>query len=108
MDVKTGQMHGKRRTSAEFLDFLSDVVRRDRWAKQIHIVLDNSFAHKTKAVAEFLAAHPKVRLHFTPAYSSWLNQVELWFATIQRDLLACGIFTSVADLAASGNTSRSC
>jgi transposase len=35
---------------------------------------------------------------FTPTYSSWLNQVELWFAKIQRDLLARGIFSSVADL----------
>ena len=47
----------------------------------------------------FLAAHPHVHLHFTPTYSSWLNQVELWFAKIERDLLARGIFTSVADLA---------
>jgi transposase len=38
-------------------------------------------------------------LHFTPTYSSWLNQVELWFSKIERDLLARGIFTSVADLA---------
>ena len=42
--------------------------------------------------------HPKVRFHFTPTYSSWLNQIELWFATIQRDLLARGVFTSLADL----------
>ncbi len=49
----------------------------------------------------FLAADniPKVQLHFTLTYSSWLNQVKLWFAKIQRDLLARGIFTSVADLA---------
>jgi transposase len=40
-----------------------------------------------------------VALHFTPTYSSWLNKVELWFAKIERDLLARGIFTSVADLA---------
>ena len=40
-----------------------------------------------------------MRFHFTPTYSSWLNQVELWFAKIERDLLARGIFTSVADLA---------
>jgi transposase len=94
LDVKTGQVHGKtakRHTSAEFIDFLSEVVRQARWAKEIHIVLDNLSAHKTKAVDEFL--------HFTPTYSSWLNQVELWFAKIQRDLLARGIFTSVADLA---------
>ena len=62
-------------------------------------MLDNLSAHKTKAVEEFLAAHPKVRLHITPTYSSWLNQVELWFAKIQRDLLARGILTWVADLA---------
>jgi transposase len=45
-----------------------------------------------------LAAHPQVHLHFTPTYSSWLNQVELWFAKIERDILARGIFTSIADL----------
>jgi transposase len=39
-----------------------------------------------------------VHLHFTPTYSSWLNQVELWFAKIERDMIARGIFTSVADL----------
>lgn len=47
----------------------------------------------------FLIAHPNVRLHFTPTYSSWLNQVELWFAKIERDLLARRIFSSVHDLA---------
>ena len=102
LDVKTGQVHGKttkRHTSAAFIDFLSDVVEGARWAQEIHIVLDNLSAHKTKAVNEFLDAHPKVQLHFAPTYSSWLNQVELWFAKIQRDLLARGIFTSVADLA---------
>jgi transposase len=47
------------------------------------MVLDNLFAHGTHAVQEFLVANPKVRFHFTPAYSSWLNHVELWFAKIQ-------------------------
>jgi transposase len=101
LDVKTGKVQGKtakRHTSDEFVAFLSDLAKRARWAKEIHIVLDNLSAHKTKAVQQFLAEHPKVRFHFTPTYSSWLNQVELWFAKIQRDLLARGIFTSVADL----------
>ena len=66
---------------------------------RIHIVLDNLSAHKTKAVHQFLADHPNVRFLFTPTYSSWLNQVELWFAEIQQDLLARGAFTSVANLA---------
>jgi transposase len=42
--------------------------------------------------------HPKVHLHFTPTYSSWLNQVELWFSKIDRDVIARGVFTSVSDL----------
>ena len=102
LDVKTGKVQAKtakRHTSSEFIAFLAELVKRARWAKEIHIVLDNLSAHKTKAVEEFLAEHPKLRFHFTPTYSSWLNQVELWFAKIQRDLLARGIFTSVADLA---------
>jgi len=102
LDVKTGKVEGKtarRHTSAEFLVFLRELVKKARWAKQIHIVLDNLSAHKTKAVEEFLEQNPKVQFHFTPTYSSWLNQVELWFAKIQRDVIARGIFTSVADLA---------
>ncbi len=50
------------------------------------------------AVEQFLADHPKVRLHFTPTYSSWLNQVEIWFAKIERDVIARRVFTSVSDL----------
>jgi transposase len=50
-------------------------------------------------VEQFLAAHPKVHLHYTPTYSSWLNQVENWFARIERDVIARGVFTSVKDLA---------
>ena len=102
LDVKTGRVVGKtahRHTSTEFVDFLEEVVATAKWAREIHIVLDNLSAHKTKTVEEFLAAHPKVRFHFTPTYSSWLNQVEIWFSKIERDVIARGVFTSVADLA---------
>ena len=100
LDVKTGKVHGmtaSRHTSQQFIAFLDGLVKRTR-AKEIHVVLDNLSAHKTKDVERFLEAHPRVRLHFTPTYSSWLNQVELWFAKIQRDVIARGVFTSVADL----------
>jgi transposase len=102
LEVRTGKVVGKtapRHTSAEFIDFLVEVVGTAKWAREIHIVLDNLSAHKTKAVAEFLEANPKVRFHFTPTYSSWLNQVEVWFSKIERDVIARGVFTSVADLA---------
>ena len=62
------------------------------------MILDNLSAHKTPHVEAFLHAHPNVQLHFTPTYSSWLNQVELWFAKIERDVIARGIFTSLHDL----------
>ncbi len=52
-------------------------VASARWAKEIHIVLGNLSAHKTKAVEQFPAEHLKVRFHFTATYSPWLNQVEL-------------------------------
>ena len=88
-----------RHTSAEFVAFLADVVATQPAEKDIHVIADNLSAHKTKVVTEFLAAHPKVQLHYTPTYSSWLNQVEIWFSKIKRDLITRGIFTSKADLA---------
>jgi transposase len=62
------------------------------------VIADNLSAHNSQQVKDFLAAHPKVHLHFTPTYSSWLNQVELWFGKIERDVIARGVFTSVSDL----------
>lgn len=102
LDVRTGQVVGKtalRHTSTEFIGFLGEVINTAKWAREIHIVLDNLSAHKTREVEQFLQEHPKVRFHFTPTYSSWLNQVEIWFAKIQRDVIARGVFTSVSDLA---------
>jgi transposase len=101
LDVKTGKVQGKtssRHTSAEFIDFLGEIVKSNPQPAEIHIVLDNLSAHKTNAVKEFLEQNPRVRFHFTPTYSSWLNQVEIWFAKIERDVLARGVFTSVTDL----------
>lgn len=101
LDVKTGQVHGKtarRHTSEDFLAFITEIVERSPGSKEIHIVLDNLSAHKTRSVADFLEQNPRVRFHFTPTYSSWLNQVEIWFAKIQRDVIDRGVFTSVADL----------
>ena len=102
LNTRTGAVVGQtvpRHTSAAFVDFLTEVVGHAGTAREIHVILDNLSTHKTQAVRTFLLAHPRVRLHFTPTYSSWLNQVELWFAKIERDLLARGIFTSVPDLA---------
>jgi transposase len=101
LNTHTGEVLGSavpRHTSDEFVVFLQSVVDTQRRRREIHIIVDNLSAHKTQKVRTFLAAHPAVRLHYTPTYSSWLNQVELWFSKIERDVIARGIFTSVADL----------
>ncbi|MGH8770246.1 MAG: IS630 family transposase [Burkholderiales bacterium] len=100
-NTKTGEVLGKtasRHTSAEFVAFLADIVTNQPKRKEIHVICDNLSAHKTKQVKAFLHEHPSVHLHYTPTYSSWLNQVELWFAKIERDVIARGVFTSVPDL----------
>jgi transposase len=102
LDVKTGKVQGKtaeRHTSEEFIDFLDRVVSTCQPRQEIHIILDNLSAHKTPKVTEFLERNSNVKLHFTPTYSSWLNQVEIWFARLEREVIARGIFTSVNDLA---------
>lgn len=101
LNVGTGHVDGmtaERHTSATFLRFLDRLVAGQPKRRAIHIIADNLSAHKTKGVAEWLVAHPRVTIHYTPTYSSWLNQVELWFAKIERDMIARGIFTSTADL----------
>ena len=85
-------------TSAECVRFLRTVVDTQPRRRELHITVDNLSAHKTQQVRSFLLAHPAVHLHYTPTYSSWLNQMELWFSKIERDVLARGVFTSVADL----------
>jgi transposase len=102
LNTRTGEVLGQtaaRHTSAEFVSFLSDVVATQPRGRDVHVILDNLSTHKTHQVQMFLTLRPQVRLHFTPTYSSWLNQIELWFAKIERDIIARGIFTSVADLA---------
>jgi transposase len=101
LETKTGKVIGKttaRHTSEEFVAFLSEIVASQKKGREIHVIADNLSAHKTTRVKEFLADHPNVHLHFTPTYSSWLNQVEIWFAKIERDVIARGVFTSVTDL----------
>ncbi|AVA33855.1 IS630 family transposase [Cupriavidus metallidurans] len=102
LNTINGQVIGKtapRHTSEQFVAFLTDVVASQGPEQEIHLICDNVSSHKTDLVRTFLSEHRNVRLHYTPTYSSWLNQVENWFARIQRDVIARGIFTSVNDLA---------
>jgi transposase len=101
LNPQTGEVFGQtaaRHTSQEFVAFLADVVATQPSEREIHVILDNFSTHKTELVRNYLRQHPNVTLHFTPTYSSWLNQVESWFSRLQRDVIDRGIFTSVGDL----------
>ncbi len=102
LNTRTGEVLGKtssRHTSGEFVQFLDQIVASQPKEKEIHIIADNLSAHKTKEVSVFLQANPHLRIHYTPTYSSWLNQVENWFSKLQRQIIARGVFNSVNDLA---------
>jgi transposase len=101
LNTATGEVLGKtaaRHTSEQFVAFLEDILASQPRRREIHVICDNVSSHKTELVEAFLAKHPRVHIHYTPTYSSWLNQVENWFARIQRDVITRGIFTSPKDL----------
>lgn len=101
LNTATGEVLGKtasRHTSEQFVSFLSDIVAGQPKRREIHVICDNVSSHKTPLVESFLHKHPRVHIHYTPTYSSWLNQVENWFSRIQRDVITRGVFTSPKDL----------
>jgi len=100
LNTTTGEVLGKtaaRHTSEQFVAFLEQITASQP-RRQIHVICDNVSSHKTDLVEAFLIKHRRVYMHYTPTYSSWLNQVENWFARIQRDVIARGVFTSTKDL----------
>jgi transposase len=94
LNTATGEGLGKtapRHTSEQFVDFLEDVVASQPGRREIHVICDNVSSHKTGLVQAFLTKRRRVHIHYTPAYSSWLNQVENRFACIQRDVISRGL-----------------
>jgi transposase len=99
LEISTGQVqavHYSRRRRREFLDFMNELVSGHP-GREIHVVLDNLNTHKPKD-DRWLKRHPQVHLHFTPTYSSWLNQVECWFSILSRQALRGASFTSPQQL----------
>ena len=101
LDVASGKVISQmtaRHRAIEFKRFLAMVEARVPTALDLHVICDNSSTHKTPAIQRWLLAHPRVHLHFTPTYSSWLNLVERWFAELTSKWLGRGTHRSVAEL----------
>lgn len=100
LEVASGKVHGqcfKRHTHLEFIAFLESLARRYP-RRDLHLICDNYGTHKHPAVRQWVAAHPRFHLHFTPTSASWLNLVERWFALITGQAIRRGSFDSVARL----------
>jgi putative transposase len=82
----------------EFLTFLRHIDNNVPEDLELHLVLDNYASHKHPKIKAWLLNHPRYHLHFTPTYSSWLNQVERWFGLITQRAIRRGSFGSVKDL----------
>jgi transposase len=101
LEVATGKISADacypRHRHQEFLKFLKKVAAAHPGVS-LHVVLDNYGTHKHAEVRKWLAANPRVTLHFTPTGCSWLNMVEIFFGIITRQAIRRGTFHSVKDL----------
>ena len=101
LNTATGTVIGKtsaQHAAKDFTAFLDEIDRQVEPGLAVHLICDNLSVHKAPAVKRWLLEHPRVQLHFTPTYSSWLNQVERWFAELQRRRLDRGVFCSIDEL----------
>jgi transposase len=100
-DVASGQVIGslhRRHRAIEFKKFLATIDSTVPPDLDVHLICDNLATHKTPAITTWLAAHPRFHLHFTPTSSSWLNQVERWFALLTDRQLRRGVHKSLQSL----------
>lgn len=98
--VHTGEITArpiKANNSENFLSFLKKLDRTYR-NKTLHIIVDNLAVHKNQIIKDWLSRKRKIKLHFTPTYSSWLNQIEIWFNILSKDVLKGGVWKSTEQL----------
>ncbi len=101
LDVATGKVIGethRRHRSSEFKSFLDRIDREVPNDLEVHIVVDNYGTHKTPLIRRWLLRHPRFHVHYTPTYSSWINQVERWFSLLTEKQLRRGTHKSTRQL----------
>jgi transposase len=99
LDIATGWIIGKcygRHRANEFRKFLDEIEAAVPDDLDVHLVMDNYATHKTPLIRNWLAKRPRWHVHLTPTSSSWLNQVERFFALITERKIRRGIYRSVA------------
>jgi hypothetical protein len=103
LDIATGRVIGKcfpRHRATEFRRFLDEIEANVPQGIEVHLVMDNYATHKAPLVRDWLTRRPHWHVHLTPTSSSWLNQVERFFALLTEKQIKRGVHRSVADLRA--------
>lgn len=101
LDIASGQVLTqckRRHRHQEFLAFLKHIDQNVPPDLDIHLVVDNYATHKHAKVKRWLGARPRYHIHYTPTYSSWINQVEIWFNIITQKAIRRGSFSCVGEL----------
>jgi transposase len=101
LDIATGSVIGRcypRHRAEEFRHFLDDIEANVPSDLDVHLVWDNYATHKTRMIRDWLAKRPRWHVHLTPTSSSWLNQVERFFALLTERQLRRGVHRSVDEL----------
>ena len=101
LDIATGRIIGKcypRHRAAEFRKFLDEIEDNVPKDLDVHLVMDNYATHKTALIRSWLVKRPRWHVHLTPTSSSWLNQVERFFAILTEKQIRRGIHRSVEAL----------
>jgi transposase len=101
LEVARGKVMGQcypRHRHQEFLRFLKQLDAEYPGEVELHLVMDNYGTHKHPKVVRWLGKHPRMKTHFIPTSSSWLNLVERWFAELTGKAVRRGSFASVPDL----------
>jgi len=100
LDVANGSVIAQckpRHRHQEFLSFLRHIEASipEHFMFTLSSTIIRPQAAKVRA---WLAKRPRYSLHFTPTYSSWLNQVERWFGLITQRAIRRDSFQSLPDL----------
>lgn len=101
LDIATGTVFTECKPRHRHQEFLAFLRRLDACIPQefdVHLIVDNYATHKHPKVRTWLAQRPRYHIHYTPTYSSWLNQVERWFGLITQRAIRRGSFRSVKEL----------
>jgi transposase len=103
LDVATGRVIGQcypRHRAEEFRQFLDEIEGRVPRDLDVHLIWDNYATHKAALIRDWLAKRPRWHVHLTPTSSSWLNQVERFFAKLTEKQIRRGVHRSVEELEA--------